>query len=156
MTDLPSSALELRLSRHLAAPRMTVWRCWSEPELMKQWFTPRPWTTPVIETDFRPGGGSFILMRGPNGEEHENHGVYLEIDPGRRLVFTDAYRAGWLPSPKPFFTAILTFDDEGDGTRYTATARHWRLEDKTMHEEMGFHDGWGKATDQLEALAQKV
>jgi uncharacterized protein YndB with AHSA1/START domain len=68
-------------------------------------------------------------------------------------VFTDAYSAGWVPADKPFFTGILTFEDEGGKTRYTARARHWTVEDCEQHEKMGFHEGWGIATDQLAALA---
>ena len=143
---------ELVLTRLIDADPMDVYRCWTEPELMKQWFTPRPWTTPVIENDVRPGGTSYVLMRGPEGEEHPNRGVYLEVVPGRKLVTTDAFTEAWVPSEKPFMTAVLTFEPEDGKTRYTAIARHWSAEDKEAHEQMGFHDGWGKATDQMEAL----
>jgi len=143
---------ELVLTRLIDADPMDVYRCWTEPELMKQWFTPRPWTTPVIENDVRPGGTTYVLMRGPDGEEHPNRGVYLEVVPGRKLVTTDAFTEAWVPSEKPFMTAVLTFEPEDSKTRYTAIARHWSAEDKEAHEQMGFHDGWGKATDQLEAL----
>jgi uncharacterized protein YndB with AHSA1/START domain len=147
---------ELSLTRLLAAPRHKLWRCWTEPELIKLWFTPRPWTTPVVEVDVRPGGSSYMIFRGPDGEEFPNHGVYLEAVPDERLVFTDAYTAGWMPSAKPFMTGIITFADEGGATRYTASVRHWTAEDRAKHEEMGFHEGWGKATDQLEDLARSL
>jgi uncharacterized protein YndB with AHSA1/START domain len=49
-------------------------------------------------------------------------------------------------------TTILTFEPAGEGTLYTALVRHWTVEDRQAHESMGFHEGWGKATDQLEAL----
>jgi uncharacterized protein YndB with AHSA1/START domain len=49
-------------------------------------------------------------------------------------------------------TTILTFEPAGEGTLYTALVRHWTVEDRRAHESMGFHEGWGKATDQLEAL----
>ena len=147
---------ELVLTRLIDADPMDVYRCWTEPELMKQWFTPRPWTTPVIENDVRPGGTSYVLMRGPEGEEHPNRGVYLEVVPGRKLVTTDAFTEAWVPSEKPFMTAVLTFEPEDGKTRYTAIARHWSAEDKEAHEQMGFHDGWGKATDQMEALLARV
>jgi uncharacterized protein YndB with AHSA1/START domain len=147
---------ELNLTRVIDAPRQSLWRCWTEPELIKQWFTPRPWTTPVVEVDVRPGGASRMIFRGPDGEEFPNHGVYLEVVPGERLVFTDAYTAGWMPSAKPFMTGIISFADEAGGTRYTVRALHWSAEDRTRHEEMGFHDGWGRATDQLAALARSL
>jgi uncharacterized protein YndB with AHSA1/START domain len=145
---------ELSIERIIAAPPELLFRCWTEPELMKQWFCPQPWTTPVIEVDLRPGGTNFILMRGPEGEEHPNHGVYLEIVPGRRLVMTDAFTGGWVPSARAFLVIRVSFDPEGEGaTRYRASALHWTLADKVEHEAMGFHAGWGKATDQLEELA---
>lgn len=144
---------ELVLTRRIKAAPSKLFRAWTEPELMKQWFCPRPWTTPVIEADLRPGGASYILMRGPNGEEMPNRGQYLEIVPGRKVVFTDAYVGDWQPSTKPFFTGVITFEDDGEGgTLYTARARHWTVADCEQHEKMGFHEGWGKATDQLEAL----
>ena len=71
---------------------------------------------------------------------------------GKRIVFTDAYTEAWVPSEKPFMTGIITFEDEGGKTRYTARVRHWSAEDRKKHEEMGFHEGWSKATDQLVEL----
>jgi uncharacterized protein YndB with AHSA1/START domain len=152
---------ELVLTRLLDAPREKLYRCWTEPELMKQWFAPKPYTTPVVELDLRPGGASNIVMKSPEGQQIPCPGTYLEIVPGRKLVFTDAYVGDWVPGGKPFMTAIVTFEDEdGPGnkkmTRYTARARHWSAEDKKTHEQMGFHQGWGQCADQLEALARTL
>jgi uncharacterized protein YndB with AHSA1/START domain len=147
---------ELVLTRLIDAPREKLYRAWTEPALMKQWFTPAPWTTPHVETDVRPGGSSLIVMRGPDGTEFPNRGVYLEVVPNERLVFTDAYTRAWEPSEKPFFTCIITFEDEGGQTRYTARARHWSVADCEAHEKMGFHEGWGKCADQLAALVKTI
>ena len=145
---------ELVLELVLDAPKEKLYRGWTEPELMKQWFAPRPWTTPHAETDVRPGGTSLVVMRGPDGQEFPNPGVYLEVVPGERLVVTDAYTSAWEPSAKPFMTLILTFEDLGGSrTRYTARARHWTDEDRETHEKMGFHEGWGQCTNQLAELA---
>ncbi len=143
---------ELVLTRLIAAPRQQLWRAWTEPALLQQWFAPRPWTTPVVRTDVRPGGSNYLVMRGPDGSEHESRGVYLEVVPHEKLVITDAYVSAWQPSAKPFLTIVLTFADEHGKTRYTARVRHWSDADKQAHEQMGFHTGWAKATDQLEAL----
>ncbi|WP_421694434.1 SRPBCC family protein [Aestuariivirga sp.] len=153
MTD---TTHELSINRLIAAPRDIVWRCWTEPGLIKQWFTPRPWTTPEVEMDLRPGGASRMLFRGPNGEEFLNRGIYLEVVPQEKLVFTDAYVDAWTPSAEPFMTAIVTFADEGQGTRYEARVRHWTEAARQSHEDRGFHEGWGKAADQLEALARTL
>jgi uncharacterized protein YndB with AHSA1/START domain len=145
----------LTLTRIINAAPAIVFRCWTEPELMKLWFTPRPWTTPVIETDVRAGGSSYIVMRGPDGQEHPQCGLYLEVVQNERLVFTDAYTSAWVPSGKPFMTAVLTFEDAGPGqTKYTAVVHHWSAEDCETHKQMGFHEGWGKAADQLEEFAK--
>ncbi len=143
----------LKLTRQIAAPRMAIWRCWTEPALLMQWFCPQPWRVSRAELDLRPGGRCDITMMGPDGQEMPNPGVYLELDPGRRLVATDAFAPGWRPSAgTPFMVLELNLSDEAGGTRYEAMAHHWTLEAKAQHEQMGFHEGWGKATDQLEAL----
>jgi len=147
-----SADRELVITRLINAPREKVYRAWTDPELMKQWFAPKPYTTPVVEVDVRPGGSATIVMRSPDGQDLPNHGVYLEVVPNQRLVSTDAYVKAWEPSPKPFMTLILTFEDEGGKTRYTARVRHWTVADREAHEKMGFHQGWGICTDQLEAL----
>lgn len=148
------SAHELTLTRILPATAEKLYRCWTEPELLKQWFCPKPYTVAVAELDVRPGGASWIVMRSPEGDEIPCPGIYLEVVPNQKLVTTDAYISAWEPSAKPFLTAIVTFEDLGDGTtRYTAIARHWTAEDRQAHEEMGFHEGWGIAADQLGELA---
>lgn len=153
---MTTETFELSLTRLIDAPRAVLYRCWTEPELIKQWFTPRPWTTPSVEMDVRAGGLSKMNFRGPQGQEFPNNGVYLEVVPNEKLVFTDAYTEAWVPSAKPFMTATITFTEEGGKTRYNAVVRHWTAEDKAQHEKMGFHEGWGKATDQLEALAKTL
>ena len=153
MTTSPSPDRELVLTRLIDAPRETLYRCWTEPALMKQWFAPKPYETPVVEVDVRPGGANLIVMRGPDGQDMPNRGIYLEVVPNERLVFTDAFTEAWQPSAKPFMTVILTFEPQGDKTLYTARVRHWTVEDREAHEKMGFHQGWGICTDQLAALA---
>lgn len=147
---------ELVLKRTIDAPVSAVWRCWAEPELKKQWFCPRPWTTPVIEEDFRTGGDSFILMQGPEGEEHPNHGVFLEVVPQQKIVMTDAFVTAWVPSKKPFMTMIVTLKDQDGKTHYDWRALHWTAEDRKTHEEMGFHEGWGMAASQMEDVARSL
>lgn len=145
---------DLVLTRLIPAPRRALWRAWTEPELVKRWFAPKPYTTPVVELDLRPGGSNLIVMRSPDGQDLPNRGIYLEVVPDTRLVVTDAYRSAWVPSEKPFLTVILTFADEAGGTRYTARARHWTLEDRRAHEAMGFEQGWGICADQLTELVR--
>ena len=149
---VPDPDRDLVLTRIIDAPREKLFRAWTEPALLMQWFTPRPWTVARAETDVRPGGASLIVMRSPEGQEFPNRGVYLEVVRNERLVATDAYTSAWEPSEKPFMTLILSFEDAGGKTRYTARVRHWTAADREAHEKMGFHEGWGKATDQLAEL----
>jgi uncharacterized protein YndB with AHSA1/START domain len=151
-----SADRELVLTRLINAPREKVYRAWTDPELLKQWFAPKPYTTPVVEIDVRPGGSAYFVMRGPDGKDLPNRGVYLEVVPNEKLVSTDAYVKAWEPSEKPFMTLILTFEGEGGKTRYTARVRHWTVADREAHEKMGFHEGWGLCADQLEALVARI
>lgn len=155
-TISPVSDRELVLTRIIDAPREKLYRAWTEPGLLKQWFAPLPWTITAAEMDVRPGGASLIVMRSPDGEDFPNPGVYLEVVPNEKLVFTDAYTKAWEPSDKPFMTAILTFENEGGKTKYTARARHWTVADREAHEKMGFHEGWGQCADQLAALVRNL
>jgi uncharacterized protein YndB with AHSA1/START domain len=149
---------ELSFELILNAPKEKLYRGWTEPELMKQWFAPAPWTTPHAETDVRPGGASNVVMRSPEGQEFPNPGQYLEVIPNRKLVFTDAFVGNWVPKDgAPFMVAEINFEDAGPGkTKYTAKARHWTAEAKEQHAQMGFEPGWTQCARQLEAVAQKL
>ena len=151
------SSNDLVITRVLDAPRERLFRCWTEAALLKRWFAPRPWTTPVAELDVRPGGATNIVMRSPEGQDVPNPGVFLEIVPNQRLVFTDAFGPGWKPAGKPFMVAEITFEDAGAGkTRYTARALHWNEETRIEHEKMGFHAGWNQCATQLEEIAKAL
>ena len=107
--------------------------------------------------DLRVGGATNMVMNGPDGQEMPNPGTILDVVPGRKLVFTDAYTGDWMPREgAPFMTAVITFEPEGGKTRYTAAVRHWTDEDVKKHDAMGFHQGWGMCADQLEALARTI
>jgi len=155
MTTNAPSDRDLVLTRLIDAPPEKVYRAWTDPALLKQWFAPLPYTTSSAELDVRPGGTSLITMRSPEGNDMPNSGPYLEVVPNERLVITDAYVSAWEPSEKPFMTFILTFENQDGKTRYTALARHWTAADREAHETMGFHTGWGICADQLTALVTR-
>jgi uncharacterized protein YndB with AHSA1/START domain len=152
----PDPKLDLVLERIVDVPRELVWAAWTKPEHLKVWFTPRPWTVSDCEIDLRPGGIFRTVMRSPEGQEFPNIGCYLEVVPNERLVFTDALLPGYRPSENPFFTAIITIEPNGNGTRYVAIAMHRNEAGRKQHEEMGFHQGWGTALDQLVAHAKAI
>jgi uncharacterized protein YndB with AHSA1/START domain len=151
-TTTSTEGRDLILTRMIDAPPEKVFRAWTEPELLKQWFAPLPWTTSKVETDVRPGGSSLVVMRSPEGAEFPNRGVYLEVVENQRLVFTDAFSEAWEPSQKPFMTVIMTFEEVDGKTKYTARARHWTEADREAHEKMGFHVGWAICAEQLAEL----
>lgn len=149
--------LDLVLERVVAVRPETLWRAWTEPEHLKRWFTPAPWTTVDCTIDLRPGGVFSTTMRSPTGElQPPSIGCYLEIVKERRLVWTDALGPGYRPSAKPFLTAMILLEPDGAGTRYTAIAMHVDGAMRKQHEEMGFHDGWSTALDQLVAFAKEL
>ena len=150
------SEFDLTITRLVDAPRALVWQAWTNPELLKKWWAPKPFTTPEAEIDVRPGGKFRTLMVGPDGTEYPGSGVFLEVVEQERIVFTDALEPGWRPSNHPFFTAIFTLVDENGKTRYTARAMHKNDDDRRKHEEMGFHQGWATCADQLAKLAESL
>ena len=137
-------ALDLILVREVNAPRDLIYTCWTTPEHLVNFFVPRPNKVTACQLDVRVDG---MIM--------QNHGVYLEVVPNEKLVFTGAYTVGWKPAPEPFMTAILLLEDIGDGrTRYTAIARHRNADTAKQHADMGFQDGWGTVVTQLEEYAR--
>ncbi|MGB8818633.1 MAG: SRPBCC family protein [Rhizobiaceae bacterium] len=148
--------LDLVLERFVPVSPDKVWRAWTEPEMLKQWFTPKPWQTVHAEIDLLPGGRFVTVMRSPEGQEFPGEGCILESVPNARLVWTSALKRGYRPQHAPLggflFTCTLTMEPEGEGTRYKAIARHADAAGATSHKDMGFHDGWGAALDQLVEL----
>lgn len=148
---------DLVLHRILKARRSTIWRCWTEPELLKPWFVPEPHEIVDVDIDLRAGGRFFTLMR-VDGTDYPNDGSYLEVVAQEKLVFTDMMLADYQPVDAPGlgFTATLTLKDHAEGTEYTAVAKHRTAADSQKHEAMGFQDGWGTVADQLERFARSL
>eukprot|EP01037_Dinobryon_pediforme_P044152 gene44152-55700_t len=99
-----STAFDLRIERFFNASPAKLWRAWTEPELLARWFAPPPMRTRVEELDMRVGGTQRLVMTDPAGNDYPVGGVYLEVVPERHIFMTDAYRAAWVPSDKPFMT----------------------------------------------------
>lgn len=154
MTPELDATTDLSFTRTLAAPRALIWECWTEPRHIPHFFIPAPHKVTAVDIDLRVGG-RFNTTFDVEGNVMQNRGVYLEVVPGEKLVFTDTYSEGWKPSPEPFMTAILLLADApGGGTSYTAIARHRSIASAKTHSDMGFYDGWGTVATQLEAYAK--
>jgi len=149
--------LTLEIERVINAPRGAVWRCWTEPALLKQWYCPKPWSVPEADFDLRPGGRMNTVMQGPEGERIENRGIWLEVVEGEGLTFTDAYTEGFVPCENAFMTGFVRLSDApNDATRVVWGARHVREADKRKHLDMGFEQGWTAASAQLADLAASI
>ena len=142
---------ERSVTRLIAAPPEKVWEIMTER--IEQWWCPKPWRAVFDKLDRHPGGDSLVTMYGPDGEVHKQDGFVLAWDEGKRFAFTDAIKPDLMPDG-PFMLGIWSIEAEGEGTRYTARARHWSEESMVRHEEMGFAEGWGVCADQLKALCE--
>jgi len=147
--------LDLVLERDVDVSQELVWKAWTQPEHIKKWFVPRPWSIAHCDIDLRPGGAFRTVMRSPEGEDHDNSGCYLEIIERERLVWTSALAPGFRPvetatnAPGLLFTAIVMLEPKAVGTKYTVIAVHGDEAGKSSHEEMGFMDGWGTCLEQM-------
>lgn len=155
---MTNTSRTLSITRHFKAPRAAVWRCWSEGDLLKQWYAPQPWIVSQVTMDVRASGVCNITMSGPNGEVMPQLGQFLDVVDGARMTMTDAFIGDWMPSDKaPFMTAYVILRDAPDGgTNMEWGARHWTDEAVEQHKAMGFEAGWNAAADQLDVLAQSI
>ncbi len=157
--------LDLVLKRELAVPVKLVWRGLTEPELLKQWFCPKPWGLSDCRLDLRPGGEFYTVMQDPDGNLYPNTGCFLEIIKEQRLTWTSTLIADYRPAPPAkdkdkecahlAMTAIVRIEPISSGTAYTAHVMHSTSEQTKAHEEMGFYEGWGTTITQLEELLKQ-
>jgi uncharacterized protein YndB with AHSA1/START domain len=149
---------ELTIERFIKAPPALVWKAWSTPEHLAKWWIPAPIECKVIKLDLHPGGAFETRMREGGGEFQPHvEGCFLEIVPEARLIFTTVLTGGWKPTePWLALTAIITFEAEGNGTRYASRVLHRNAADSRKHEEMGFQEGWGTTIDQLAGFVEQL
>jgi uncharacterized protein YndB with AHSA1/START domain len=145
--------LDLVLERHIEAPKELIWRALVEPELVKKWFCPKPWQTVDCRIDLRVGGEFYTVMQSPEGQNFPNTGCFLDISKNERIIWTSALQSGFRPAAPVsetdkacaaiIFTCMITLEEKNGGTIYKAHVIHGSPQQMKMHEEMGFHDGWG-------------
>ena len=153
---------DLMLEREIDVTAEQAFRCWTEPALLVQWFTPVPWKTVHAEVDLRPGGRFVTVMESPEGVRQEpGEGCFLEVVPGRRITWTSVLGPNFRPQPPPpegafAMTATIECEPTATGCRYRATVQHADPQAREVHAAMGFQEGWGRALDQLVALARTL
>jgi len=139
------TAASLRLSRTIAASPEEVFRAWTDPAEMKQWYCPEGGTVDVAEVDLAVGGRYKVAMRMPDGI-HVAYGVYREIDPPRKLAFTWQWESG--DGPKEGETLVTIELEERDGSTELVLT-HERF--ATAEARDGHEQGWASALNKLEA-----
>ncbi len=157
--------LDLVFERIVDVPPELVWKAWTIPEHLMKWFCPLPWKTVECEIDLHPGGKFYSVMQSPEGQRFPHTGCYLEVVENAKLTWTTALEPGFRPARQPeatpghecaefHFTATVSFEKYGKGTKYTAIAMHADNSTRLKHEQMGFEEGWGKALEQLVAMVK--
>jgi uncharacterized protein YndB with AHSA1/START domain len=136
----------VRMTRTVPAPREEVFRAWTDPERLKQWFGPGEFTIPEAQMDVRPGGEYLIVMQAPDGNRLRLKGAYREIEPPERLVFTWSWGLMWDGAPDSLVT--VEFRDAGDSTELVLT--HGDFE--TDGELAPYQGGWESGLDKLEGV----
>lgn len=149
--------LDLALERVIQAPRIVVWRAWTDPVRLAKWWVPAPTVCRVERLDVRPGG-AIVTSMSDDGTRFVPHldATFLVVEQLERLVYTNAVDSAWRPaSPGPFLiTAEITLADHPDGTDYRIVVRHGDPIARAHHEELGFADGWGTVVNQLAVVAE--
>jgi uncharacterized protein YndB with AHSA1/START domain len=150
--------LDLTLQRVIRAPRKAVWRAWTDPDQLAQWWIPAPTVTRVDRLEVRPGG-AFVTRMSDDGVEFVPHmdALFLVVDEYERIAFTNAVDSRWRPTrPDPIaMVAEILLADHPTGTDYRVIVRHGDPASRARHEEIGFFEGWGSVTGQLAALVEK-
>ena len=146
---------ELVITRIFDAPRELVFKAWTDPKHLAQWWGPKGFTNPVCEMDVRPGGSLRIVMRAPDGVDHPMKGVFREVVEPERLVFTnvavDAQGNHLLEG-----LTTVTFAEQGGKTKLTVRTNAAGLVAEAAQMLAGMEEGWTQSQDRLEAYLVTV
>ncbi|MGH8369981.1 MAG: SRPBCC family protein [Gammaproteobacteria bacterium] len=142
---------EVTLTRTLDAPRELVFKVWTDPQHLAQWWGPHGFTNPVCDVDLRPGGKILIHMRGPDGITYPMTGTFNEIVAPERLVFLSA-ALDQDGTPVLESLTTVTFAKHGDRqTKLTVHARARGLKPIAAQYLAGMQAGWTQSLERLDA-----
>jgi uncharacterized protein YndB with AHSA1/START domain len=139
-------------TRLFDAPREVVYRAWTDPKQLAQWFPPKDFTAPRCEVDARPGGIFRVDMKGPDGAVFVGEGVFREVVPNERLVFTFA---GEEAVPPPILVTVL-FETQGEKTKLTMLQTAETVADYLDLLKLGATEGIDQSFEKLEALLART
>lgn len=146
-----SARREFVFTRTLDAPRTLVFKAWTDPRHMAQWWGPAGFTNPVCELDVRPGGAIRIDMQAPGGgPTFPMRGAFEEVVEPERLVFTSTALADEAGEPGLVAHNTVTFTEEGGRTRLVIKAVVTRVTPEAMAALEGMETGWTQSLDKLE------
>lgn len=157
MSTQESSEREFVMERVFDAPRELVFKAWSDPQHLAQWWGPKGWTLPVCNMDFRPGGVWHYCMRGPEGEEGWGKAVYREIVEPERIVYVDSFAdaEGNALEGMPETLITVTFSEQEGKTKLTSCAQFASVADLEATLAMGMVEGLTETWDRLEEYVTK-
>jgi uncharacterized protein YndB with AHSA1/START domain len=139
-----ATAPSLQVRRTIRAPQQRVFDAWTQAAELKAWHAPGPLTVSLAEIDLRPGGAYRIHMRAPDGTEHRVTGVYREVEPPNRVVYTWGWEGEHVVKDS---LVTVEFHDRGDATEVVLT--HAGILDDA--ERTNHTQGWTAILDKLEA-----
>jgi uncharacterized protein YndB with AHSA1/START domain len=145
----PSSARELVINRTFDAPRALVFKVWTDPQHLAQWWGPSGYTNPVCEVDLRPGGALYIEMTGPDGVMIPNKGIFREVIPPERLVFTTFAFEDEQGNPQLEVLNTVTFTENNGKTQLTLRAVVMQATMEVAVPLSGMEQGWNESLDRL-------
>lgn len=152
------------VTRVFDAPRELVWKAWTDPKYVMQWWGPKGFTAPVCKIDFRVGGKFLCCMRTPDGQDFWNGGEYHEIVPHEKIVYSmyfsdkdgnkvDAAEYGMDHEAIEGAHDVITFEDLGNGqTRLTLIGN----EPMESAKESGQLEGWNQILDKIAAVVAEL
>jgi uncharacterized protein YndB with AHSA1/START domain len=160
---------ELVITRIINAPPEKVFKAFTDPKQLSQWFSPRQFTNPVCEVDLRVGGSRRIVMRSPAGEDLLLEGTFREIVDNKRIVVIDSlakHPPEWhamvnkhRPHAKgnlPDLLCTITFEDYAGKTKLTIYYQFEVAEDRNALTNGGMIDGWAQTLDKLEEMLASI
>jgi uncharacterized protein YndB with AHSA1/START domain len=158
--DVTTSTTEpvITMTRTFDAPRELVYKMWTDPKHIRHWFGPEGFSVPNCEIDFRVGGTWHIDMQGTDGTVYPNKGVYQEIVPPEKIVYSDVVDDGaaWGDTPPPSSVNTVLFEEEDGKTRLTTITRLQSIAARDAMVEMGAVAGWDETLNKLAAYLATV